>query len=950
MQFGYIEKESNFPDVKYWLCRPNKKVISPIKDIYNDSITVIKGGINTLSFTIPTVIEREHTYIENPLIEKLMGAYLIKVEMDGQIEYFTVVKRNKNSSTSDDNMQIECYSLGFELGLKMIRSYDETAKSIRTIINDVLYGTNWSIDFIDGDVELLRRSVQISSSTILQAIFDIAEKFNCVVEFDSVNRKLSFKKDKNIGINRGLTFKEGINLESFNLTFDDENVATRLYAYGEDNLSFRSLSPTGSNYLEDFSWFMQGFECDANYNVISHSLFMEDSLCIALTKYYKLLDNVKTQFGTLTTNKTNKEAEITTAEQTLSTLESELRIIQNEIDVLNATYQDSASSKPEHSSAISRQSSKQQQINSQKQTISSLKNQLSTIESSLNNLAKSTQMENNFTVAELDELVPYVRDKEYSNTSIIDPEDLLKEAKTVFEDYLQPPLSLTLSIETFYKSFDTNLVKKIKIGDTLRLKSERLKVDVKASITQITYEVTSKKINLTVANVRGATDDDFKFAKRLNNAISTTTSVDMNMLKWNEAENLNTTVNQLLNMEYDTAKNVLLGGTENSVEINERGLYNRDLNDEKTFMVINNGLLAITPDGGNTVTVAISKRGVHAERIIGKILMSNQTYIESDKGLFDINGTSAKYFDANRNLKIELGQYTHNNVTKYGLKVHDGAIDIVNGLPKSQINQSAVQAWDSAEGNAKGHANSLNTSIRSDLRLTSPLPTALTLDNSGITAYTASSSSYARLDYRGLYVQGGAIDIRTSSSSYRGIVLDGNGLRGYNSSGTKTFEIDTYGNGMFAGRLEYAKGSLDNVSGTFAGTVTGDLSANTINAIRITADQITALKIRADMIETTNLSSISANLGNITSGNINISEDLRIGSGIYLAGSRSDVHKGIYFGNTQIMQDTSGWLNLTSRVSIGAFSKFNGSVDMSGVNLNLSGANVIGLNLTARFG
>src|SRR5690606_32146295 len=125
---------------------------STIKDIYNVSHTVIKGGINTLSFTIPTVIEREHTYIENPLIEKLMGAYLIKVEMDGQIEYFTVVKRNKNSSASDDNMQIECYSLGFELGLKMVRIYEETAKPLRTIINDVLYGSNWSIDFIDGDV------------------------------------------------------------------------------------------------------------------------------------------------------------------------------------------------------------------------------------------------------------------------------------------------------------------------------------------------------------------------------------------------------------------------------------------------------------------------------------------------------------------------------------------------------------------------------------------------------------------------------------------------------------------------------------------------------------------------------------------------------------------------------------------------------------------------------
>lgn len=950
MQFGYVDLETNFPKTKFWLCKPNRTIIHPLNDIYNQNLVVNKGGISELTFTIPAMVEREHKYVENPLIKKLNGLFLVKVAMDDQEEYFIVTKRTKNMSNNDDNIQVQCYSQGFELGQKMIRQYEATAKPLRTIINDVLYGTTWSIDYIDGEVELLYRSFTVSSSTILQSIFDVAERFNCVVEFNSKNRKLSFKKDKNIGINRGVTFKEGINLESFGLTIDDENVATRLYAYGEDSLTFRSLSPTGSNYLEDFSWFMRGFECDANYKVLSHSEYMSDDLCIALTKYYKLLDSVNTQFGTLTKNRTDKQSEIQTAEQTLSALESELRVIQNQIDVLNATYQDGASSRPDHAEAIARQSAKQSQISAQNQTISNLKSQLSTIETELSNLANSISMTKNFTLQELEELNYYVREKEYYNSSITEPEDLLKEAKSVFEDYLQPPLSLNLSIETFFESFNTNLIKKIRIGDTIKLKSERLKVDIKASITQIVYDYANKKINLTVANVRGATDDDEKFAKRLNNAINTTTNVDINMLKWNEAENLRNDVTQFINGEFDAAKNVILGGTANSVTITERGLYNRDIEDENTYMVINNGLLAITSTNGNDISVAINKNGVIAEKLWGRVILGNKLHIESDSGITQINGNTTTIFDDKKVTKVELGKYTHNNVVKYGLKIHDGAIDIVNGLPKSQINQSAVQAWDSAEGNANNHSNSLNTSLRKDLRLTSPLPTSLTLDSSGITAYTASSSNFARLDYRGLYVQGGALDIRTSSSSNRGIVIDGSGIRGYNTSGTKTFEIDTYGNGFFAGYLEYARGNLDNVGGTFKGTVTGDLSANTVNAIRINAEQITAGKIRADMIQADTLSAISANLGTITSGNINIYEDLNIGSGLYLRGRSGDLYRGIYFGQTQINQDASGWLNLGQRVSIGAFSKFNGSVDMSGTNLNLTNANVTGLNLTAKFG
>ncbi|AJD91529.1 hypothetical protein JMA_22120 [Jeotgalibacillus malaysiensis] len=106
--------------------------------------------------------------------------------------------------------------------------------------------------------------------------------------------------------------------------------------------------------------------------------------------------------------------------------------------------------------------------------------------------------------------------------------------------------------------------------------------------------------------------------------------------------------------------------------------------------------------------------------------------------------------------------------------------------------------------------------IRTDLRLTSPLPTHLTLNSSGITATTSNSSNYARLDYRGIYVQGGAIDIRTSTSLNRGVVFDGNGLRGYNSSGAKTFEIDTNGNAMFSGQIVNATTTASGKSVTIA--------------------------------------------------------------------------------------------------------------------------------------
>src|SRR5699024_4226253 len=60
---------------------------------------------------------------------------------------------------------------------------------------------------------------------------------------------------------------------------------------------------------------------------------------------------------------------------------------------------------------------------------------------------------------------------------------------------------------------------------------------------------------------------------------------------------------------------------------------------------------------------------------------------------------------------------------------------------------------------AKDHADNKDTTLRENLNLASPLPTSITLDNDGVTASTSFYNKYARLDHRGLYIAGGAIQI-----------------------------------------------------------------------------------------------------------------------------------------------------------------------------------------------
>lgn len=91
--------------------------------------------------------------------------------------------------------------------------------------------------------------------------------------------------------------------------------------------------------------------------------------------------------------------------------------------------------------------------------------------------------------------------------------------------------------------------------------------------------------------------------------------------------------------------------------------------------------------------------------------------------------------------------------------------------------------------------------LREDLRMTAPLPTSIKINEDGVTAYQTDVSKFARLDYRGLYVQGGAVDIRTGSASNRGIVFDGTGIKGYNATGVNTFNLSNDGNFTASGTI-----------------------------------------------------------------------------------------------------------------------------------------------------
>lgn len=940
-----------------WVCRPNRVATKKITNyVFDVSLSLEFSAINELGFSIASKVEKRHELIDNPLIKAIRERYLIRVKIDGKIEYFVVYKINK-SMDSDGNefVRYTAFSLAVQLGGKLLKDEHYEHLNISAMSKEALLSTVWSLDYVDADFDLKYREMEVSSGNVLNTIFDIAQKFNAGIIFDTVQQKISYHKPDNIGKNYGLKLHQGKFLENFNLNIDPERIVTRLKVYGSEGLEFRSLSPTGSNYIEDYSFFMFPFECDDNYNVIKSSNFMSDALCIAMTKYQKLLKSIDGQFIDLVKQSAAKKDEIITAEQEKSKLDAKRNDLLNQRDVINYTYSingEEATHKQDWIDVINQLTQVEAQIAEKERQIETLNGQLKTIMSSITALNERVKVENNFTKDELYEWnKDFIIEAEHFNDSITDEQDLLDEAYDVFDQYRMPPLELNISIDNFLANFENKFHKgKLNIGDIIFLRSKDLDIDVKAKIMRLDFNFESGSVNIQVSNTTRAFDDMDIYMDKLNISYNTSTTVNNDKWKWDQGKEGRDDFLDYINGVFDAAKQLIQGGINGSTTLSERGLMSRDLVDNRSFLMITNGQLLITPDNGNSVSVAINKDGVHAERLVGKLILGSKLEIIDAEGVVRIQSGQITIFDKQGKTKVQLGRYPDpdnaNNI-KYGLRIYDGAFDIRT----SDNSNRGVQI----DGNG----------IR-------------TFNNNGVRTFNVDAAT-------GMVEIIGSLSIRTSTSTNKGVVIDGDGIKGYNASGGMTFRISNSGDAWFAGRLEWATGNIDHVGGSFTGElvevtgtlkavngifsgklsfvdgeftgeligatgrfdglVAGTISAQTMTTIRLDANQIVTGGLKAERIDVNELSAISSNLGNIRSGNIDIDEDLYVGRNIYLGQRYGSDYKSVIFNNVSRIEanwnkiSVSGsevWLD-GSYVTIRAYStRFEGIVDFSS-------AQVIGL-------
>jgi len=638
-----IDDSLELPKLDIFIAKPNlnRNIIGKLSEAYNINYTPKLGNINEITFTIPYLITRNHKLIENPNITKIKDRYFLKVLNGTKEEWFRIDTLNESSDNNGEFLEVHAFSLGIELGDKTVRLIDETSKDVEYMMGLCLSDTLWSVGFVDTDISTdehgiyIRRSFDVTETTKLDFLYQIAETFKGVIVWNTVNRTVSLRTQDNIGSNKGLRISYGKYMKSLEKESNSNEMVTRLIPHGRDNLSIRSVSPTGLDYIDDFSYFMYPFERDADKKVIHSSHYMSDELCHALLDYSELLEENDGKFSTLLTTRNEINNTLLTKENELITLNMALSRVLDSIDIEKANNRD-------YSSLESERQEIQSQIDAKQSEIDTVKSQLNANQLEMNNLQELLKTENNFSNEEIMELNTYIIEKHWSDNNIINPEDLLKETKKAFDELRQPATVFTIDIVNFTQILEGQKDwGKLNIGDTIYIHHERLNESITAKITEFEINYENQSVSLTIANTKDILSAEEKFYKRLADANMTSATIDVNKYRWKDSSEQVSELEKMIDGTWDATKREIVAGVNESVEISNRGIRITDSQDPNRMLIIQNGVLALSEDKGENWKTAITPSYISAEVLNGKL--GNFVKINADQIVINPDGTETSF-------------------------------------------------------------------------------------------------------------------------------------------------------------------------------------------------------------------------------------------------------------------------------------------------------------------
>lgn len=499
-------------DFKLELCKVNKEVVCSIPKSCLNSLTRSLTEIDTMELVIDKhYIDKNGKIQLSPVWEQVKEERLICLNNS---EYF-VIKVNSYKS-SEDQLNITAQSLEYKLSkidisVEDVAFYlmDKDEENYIYSLNDYMYAeTGWKFGHIDDSVRYdINNGVKTKKLRTFSSIDkrwydflteDIYEAFNCLVVFDTYNKIVLLYDANSVGENVQIYLSHDNYIRSLERTSSTEDLVTRMYLVGNEEMDIISSVVTGYPYIENYSYFIDNNE-------------MSNELTYALKKYNDMVATRQPIWEGLVKTKSTKLESSVVKKNELYVIYEEIRALKSikESYVLNNDTKNEVLVMAQITEKIDKQILLEIEIKKLEDEIAQLQDSINNI----NELCKreyATDEKGNliFNTKTLDELKEFIYCETYSNDSFLDVKDLIQAGERELSLSCYPSINYTLDIKNFMsriikEKFRLQWQGDIGLGDIVILYDKDLDEEVFLFLTDYTQRPNEEDeggLDITLSN------------------------------------------------------------------------------------------------------------------------------------------------------------------------------------------------------------------------------------------------------------------------------------------------------------------------------------------------------------------------------------------------------------------------------------------------------------------
>lgn len=456
----------------------NKDIVGQIPREYIVSLTRSIDASDELEILIPRFITNRVTLKKSryPLFDEVKNERFICI--DGK-EYFVIKEINDENNDKKTikaiSAEVKLNKISLTIENKGVQLYTEDEEAEIISLNKYMKEeTGWSLGYVDESIayetievekkEKVRWEENIESNWFDFLKKEIKDQFDCVVQFDTYNKKVNLYNVDSFGDDIQLILSHDNYIQSHEKVDNSHEIVTRLKMVGSEEMDIVGATATGYPYLENYLYFIENEE-------------MSKDLTKAMLKYNEMNEIREKLWKAQIETKNAKQKEVQKQKNSFMIANSMIKSLEKVIIIYEEKKDDINRAK-----AVAEMHEYSEQRDDLEESINTLENDIAKLDEEMMKLTilckrETATNENDeliFNETLLDELKDFIYCDTYNDESFLKVEDFIAAGKRKLELKCRPAVEWSIdSVNFLSRLLDTGFRKHWKgdlsLGDVIML-------------------------------------------------------------------------------------------------------------------------------------------------------------------------------------------------------------------------------------------------------------------------------------------------------------------------------------------------------------------------------------------------------------------------------------------------------------------------------------------------